>query len=222
MQHPLVVEWKAANCPSLSDIFSFQEQTTAVSRVITILHPVTTLDLKTKKLPKKSFHTVYIHLLGCYTVQLEAMNLKENIEDLPQSMQMRWPHSYFMLPGSILPHFVFREYYITHLLWQQGMFSIVLVFLAYASEFHNISFPEYIYSLPIRLHAYELCCLTQQWFLFKKAIFLSLEVSWNSFIHLLSSSNICWGITGNVGHWCWGQGDLCSKSQTFMSQSLCP
>lgn len=53
--------------------------------------------------------------MGCYTLQLEAMNLKGNIEDLPNSMQMRLPHLYFMLPQNILPHFVFRKYCITHL-----------------------------------------------------------------------------------------------------------
>lgn len=69
---------------------------------------------KNIKAPKKSFSTIYIYLMGCYTLQLEAMNLKGNIEDLPKFVQKRLPRSHFMLLRSIRPHFVFRKYGITH------------------------------------------------------------------------------------------------------------
>lgn len=70
--------------------------------------------LKNIKAPKKSFSTIYIYLMGCYTLQLEAMNLKGNIEDLPKFVQKRLPRFHFMLLRSIRPHLVFRKYGITH------------------------------------------------------------------------------------------------------------
>ena len=65
--------------------------------------------------PKKSCSTVYTYLTDCYTLQLQAMKLKGNIEDLPKSLRMRLLHLYSILQQSILSHFVFKKYSITHL-----------------------------------------------------------------------------------------------------------
>lgn len=42
-------------------------------------------NFKNKTAQEELQHSFHIDLMGCYTLQLEAMNLKGNIEDLPKS-----------------------------------------------------------------------------------------------------------------------------------------
>lgn len=95
------------------------------------------------------------------------------------------------------------------------MFSIVLVLLAYASEFYNIPFPEYIYSSLFSLHVYY--GVFNPVIISKRLMYVNLEVSLNSFTHLSPSSNTRSTITGNVEREdrCWGQSDMGSQSQFF-------
>lgn len=110
-----VEEWETATCPLPFRSFLFPGTDHHCFQGDHNFATCNHAKFKNIKVPKKSFSTVYIYLMDSYILQLEAMNLKGNIEDLPKFVQMRLPHFYFMLSCSILPHFVFRKCGITHL-----------------------------------------------------------------------------------------------------------